>query len=153
MTFKELMFNQTGYECFTTFFEDFTIAEKFGIDAVKDTYNRAFKEWKSNYKYLTELVMILNWKIWQHYEKNDELATLYNSYGKKQMLMLVNILRVKNCPTFIERQTKILYKKEETKEVKSSKKENIPTGVESYFLTYVGLALVSGAGVYKLTKE
>ena len=67
--------------------------------------------------------------------------------------MLVNILRVKNCPTFIERQTKILYKKEETKEVKPSKKENIPTGVESYFLTYAGLALVSGAVVYKLTKE
>lgn len=44
-------------------------------------------------------------------------------------------------------------KKEEKKEVKPSKKENIPTGVESYFLTYVGLALVSGAGVYKLTKE
>ena len=44
-------------------------------------------------------------------------------------------------------------KKEETKEVKPSKKENIPTGVESYFLTYVGLALVSVAGVYKLTKE
>lgn len=44
-------------------------------------------------------------------------------------------------------------KKEEKKEVNSSKKENIPTGVESYFLTYVGLALVSGAGVYKLTKE
>ena len=44
-------------------------------------------------------------------------------------------------------------KKEEKKEVNSSKKENIPTGVESYFLTYVGLALVSGVGVYKLTKE
>ena len=44
-------------------------------------------------------------------------------------------------------------KKEEKKEVNSSKKENIPTGVESYFLTYVGLALVSGAGVYKLTEE
>lgn len=43
--------------------------------------------------------------------------------------------------------------KEEKKEVKSSKKENIPTGVESYFLSYVGLALVSGACVYKLTKE
>lgn len=39
------------------------------------------------------------------------------------------------------------------KEVKSSKKENIPTGVESYFLAYVGLALVSGVGVYKFTKE
>lgn len=44
-------------------------------------------------------------------------------------------------------------KKEEKKEVKSSKKENIPTGVESYFLSYVGLALVSGACVYKLTRE
>lgn len=44
-------------------------------------------------------------------------------------------------------------KKEEKKEVKSSKKENIPTGVESYFLAYVGIALVSGVGVYKLTKE
>lgn len=41
----------------------------------------------------------------------------------------------------------------EKEEVNSSKKENIPTGVESYFLAYVGLALVSGVGVYKLTKE
>lgn len=37
MTFKQLMLAQTGYESFTTFFEDFTIAEKFGVDAVKDT--------------------------------------------------------------------------------------------------------------------
>lgn len=79
MTFKELMLEQTGYECFTTFFEDFTIAEKFGVNAVKDTFNRAFKEWKSNYKYLTELTMVLNWKIWQHYNKNEKLAELYNS--------------------------------------------------------------------------
>ena len=78
MTYKELILSQTGYECFTTFFEDFTIAEKFGLDAVKDTFNRAFKEWKNDYKYLTELVMVLNWKIWQHYEKNDELASLYD---------------------------------------------------------------------------
>lgn len=27
--------------------------------------------------------MILNWKIWQFYEKNDELATLYNSLWEK----------------------------------------------------------------------
>ena len=83
MIFKELMLEQTGYECFTTFFEDFTIAEKFGLNAVEDTFNRAFKEWKSNYKYLTELVMILNWKIWQHYEKNEKLAELYNSLWEK----------------------------------------------------------------------
>ena len=83
MTFKELILEQTGYECFTTFFEDFTIAEKFGLNAVKDTFNRAFKEWKSNYKYLTELTMVLNWKIWQHYEKNEKLAELYNRLWEK----------------------------------------------------------------------
>lgn len=83
MTFKEFILNETGYECFTTFFEDFAIAEKFGLNAVKDTFNRAFKGWKSNYKYLTELVIVLNWKIWQYHGKNDALATLYNSLWEK----------------------------------------------------------------------
>ena len=60
---------------FTTFYMDFTIADKFGIEAIKDTYNRAFKEWKNDYKYLTFLVLNLNHKIWEHYEKhNDEYA-------------------------------------------------------------------------------
>lgn len=70
--------NVNGYETFTTFWMDFTIADKFGIDAIKDTYKRAFNEWKSDYKYLTELVMILNWKIWEHHEKNKSYAELYN---------------------------------------------------------------------------
>lgn len=68
----------TGYTPITTFYTDFGIADKFGIDAVKDTFQRAFDEWKTNYKYLTELVMALNWKIWEHYQKNDELSMLYN---------------------------------------------------------------------------
>lgn len=68
----------TGYKPITTFYEDFSIADMFGIAAIKDTYNRAFKEWKGNYKYLTELVMALNWKIWEHYERNDKYAELYN---------------------------------------------------------------------------
>ena len=68
-----------GYEAKTTFWEDFSIADKFGISAVKDTYNRAFSEWKSNYIYLTELVMVLNHKIAQHYEINPSLAEVYNT--------------------------------------------------------------------------
>lgn len=68
----------TGYKPITTFYEDFSIADMFGVAAIKDTYNRAFKEWKTDYKYLTELVMALNWKIWEHYERNDEYAGLYN---------------------------------------------------------------------------
>ena len=65
-----------GYQPITTFWEDFYIAERFGTAAIKDTYKRAFKEWKGNYKYLTELVMVLNQKIWRYYEKNDTYAYL-----------------------------------------------------------------------------
>lgn len=54
-----------GYQPKTTFWMDFSIADKFGIAAIKDTYDRAFKEWKTNHVYLTELVMVLNHKIWQ----------------------------------------------------------------------------------------
>ena len=83
MSFKSQMEMQTGYSCITTFFEDFSIADKFGIEAVKDTYARALKEWKHDYKYLTELVMILNWKIWQYYNHKDELANVYNELWQK----------------------------------------------------------------------
>ena len=69
----------TGYKPMTTFYEDFSIADMFGASAVKDTYKRAFKEWKSDYKYLTELIMVLNWKIFEYYNKNDTLAQIYNT--------------------------------------------------------------------------
>lgn len=72
-----------GYEAKTTFWNDFSIADAFGIDAVKDTFNRAFEEWKGNYEYLTELVMVLNHKIWQHYESNQKLARVYDGLWKK----------------------------------------------------------------------
>lgn len=70
--------NVNGYETMTTFWTDFTIADMFGISAIKDTYNRAFNEWKNNYQYLTELVMVLNLKIWKYYEIDRKYAELYN---------------------------------------------------------------------------
>lgn len=69
----------TGYKPLTTFWNDFSTAEQFGIEAVKGTFKRTFEEWKGDYKFLTELVMVLNHKIWQWYEKNDELARVYNA--------------------------------------------------------------------------
>ena len=45
-------------------------------------YERIFEEWKGNYKYLTELVMVLNSKIWQWFEKNAALAAIYNDFWK-----------------------------------------------------------------------
>lgn len=71
--------DMTGYRPITTFWMDFSIADKFGFKAVQDTYNRAFISWKSDYKYLTELVMVLNHKAWQHSETNPVLFELYVS--------------------------------------------------------------------------
>ena len=73
----------TGYKPISTFWDDFSIADKFGIESIKDTYNRAFREWKHEYKYLTELVIVLNHKIWQWYETNDNYAKLYNTLWKQ----------------------------------------------------------------------
>lgn len=73
-----------NYECKTTFWSDFTIAERFGHSAVKDTFRRAFKEWKTNAEFLTELSMVLNWKSWAHYEAGDhELATIYSKFWEE----------------------------------------------------------------------
>lgn len=70
---------ENGYSFVSTFPMDFSIADKFGVAAIKDTFNRAFREWKSNYIYLTELVITLNLKIWQHYNHgNTETAKVYN---------------------------------------------------------------------------
>lgn len=72
-----------GYHPITTFYMDFSIADKFGLSAIKDTYKRAMEAWKDDYKYLTELVMVLNWKIWEHYGQNERFAKLYNDLWKK----------------------------------------------------------------------
>lgn len=66
-----------GYKPFTTFWMDFSIADKFGFKAVDDTYRRAFKEWRHDYKYLTELVLVLNHKAWQFVDSNPVLSDLY----------------------------------------------------------------------------
>jgi hypothetical protein len=80
--FKNPMFEMNGYEEKTTFWSDFSIADAFGTKAIRDTFNRAFKEWKSDYIYLTELVMVMNHKIWQWYEKNPMYGKLYNDLWK-----------------------------------------------------------------------
>ena len=77
----------TGYKPKTTFYEDFSIADHFGKAAVTDTFNRGFETAIfMGYEYLTEFVMVLNWKIWEHYETNEPLARLYNKLWEKSDL-------------------------------------------------------------------
>lgn len=89
---RDVVESQIGYRPFTTFFEDFSIADNFGLDAIKDTYDRAFNEWKHDHKYLTEFVMVLCWKIEQHYESNEAYAEVYNElYHKANDYALENL--------------------------------------------------------------
>ena len=65
---------ENGNEIKTMFWEDFSIAERFVLSAIQDTFNR-----KEDYEFLTELVLVLNYKIWQYHEKRPEFAELYNT--------------------------------------------------------------------------
>ena len=68
----------TGYTPQTTFWQDFSIAERFGIAAIKDTFKRCFEEWKDDTVYATELALVLNWKGWAWYDLNrEEVSGLY----------------------------------------------------------------------------
>ena len=63
----------------TTFFADLSIAEWCdGAKGVKDTYKRVIAHWKDDVEYMSEFVVALNQKIWQHYSKNYALAKEYN---------------------------------------------------------------------------
>lgn len=85
---------QFGYEPKTTFWQDFSIADLFGESAIKDTYKNGLAYAESNYIYLTEFVMVLNHKIWQHYEQgNMTISRLYNDLWEKTSAMAQETLK------------------------------------------------------------
>lgn len=51
MRIREWNCNEFGYEEKTSFWKDFEIANNFGMEAVKDTFERAFNEWRDDYIY------------------------------------------------------------------------------------------------------
>lgn len=73
-----------GYRSKTTFWGDFTVAEIVsGVDGVKDTFRRAYEEWKDDKVCATELSLVLNHKVWQWAETDKALAKLYQEYWRK----------------------------------------------------------------------
>lgn len=71
------------YQHKTTFMMDFNLANMFGESAVRDTLKRAFEEWQHDTVYVTELTMVLNWQIWQLYQKNEKLARVYDELWRE----------------------------------------------------------------------
>ena len=80
----------TGYKPKTSFYQDFSIADAFGNRAIVDTYKRAYAGWKRNIEYITELYMVLNWKIWEHYQAKPGIAKLYQSLYEELYQKIVN---------------------------------------------------------------
>ncbi len=81
---KQQLSAMSNYTPQTTFFADFSIAEFLEKEhGVRDTFERSFQGFKNDYIYLTELSLVLNHKIWEWYEKDTELATVYNELWEK----------------------------------------------------------------------
>lgn len=72
-------FEALGYHAQTTLWSDFGVADDYheSEDGVRDTFNRAFEQYKDDKVYGTELAMVLNHKSWQWEKKNPELSKLY----------------------------------------------------------------------------
>lgn len=64
----------------STFRDDFTIADHFGMRGILDTFKRAFREWKRDRVYITELAMVMNWKCWYW---NDNWRPEYSKLYEK----------------------------------------------------------------------
>ena len=75
---KEML---NGKEYKTTFHMDFDIADHFGLGAVIDTFKRAFREWKNDIEYATELAIVMNIRSWFWYEHGNK--KLSEEYAKR----------------------------------------------------------------------
>lgn len=85
----------TGYKPITTYYQDFSIADNFGLEAIQETYDTVMKE-KPGYKEFTEFTMALNWKIWEHHRtEGDESkkAILYDKLWREAADYAVNNLK------------------------------------------------------------
>lgn len=92
-----------GYVPKTTFWNDFEIAEAFGPYAVKETYDSAMHDWASDYEYLTELVLVLNHRLWMHYDRgNESLARLYDTLWRSASQYAVENLKGDDLRYYLE---------------------------------------------------
>lgn len=95
---------QTGYKPETTFWQDFSIAEKMGgLKGIQETFDRVFKEWSDKYRYLTELVLVLNWKCWDWYNQgDDDTSMLYQNLFYQAREYALDNLKDEELNYFIE---------------------------------------------------
>ena len=96
----------SGYERKYTFYSDFSIAEfcevyKQDNDAVVDTYNRVVEAWGKDIKAMSEVVMVLNHKLWSFYGSVDSSYLGCSEEWKNHFLDVYNDL-YERCVNFVE---------------------------------------------------
>ena len=67
----------------SSFWEEFSIAENYGTDGIREHYKVVFDQWKDNLKFLTELVLVLNIKIFLWYGVDDTIGLTYDQLWKE----------------------------------------------------------------------
>lgn len=98
----EMFLNDVGKERKTTLFSDLSIAECYGIDSVKKTYKEVMRSWGNNLEFMCEWVIALNQKIWQHYNNNRELASVYDELWRKADEWCINHFKGEDLQRYYE---------------------------------------------------
>lgn len=71
----------TDYRSITNYYDLYSIADKESAKAVRDLFATNFEEAKKDYKTLTELVMVLNHRMWYWYRMNPA-SPMVSTYQK-----------------------------------------------------------------------
>lgn len=81
MVYEQWLANFTDWRPETQAWQSFSIAERISEQEINTVYKRLFKEMKGDYKKLTELVMVLNHKMFQYNEipGHKRLCELYSN--------------------------------------------------------------------------
>jgi len=80
-TWDEFLSGFTDYRSITNYFDLYSIADNKNAASVRALFKTNFEEAKQDYVLLTELVMVLNHKLWYWYEKNPE-SPMVSTYDK-----------------------------------------------------------------------
>ena len=80
-TWDKILANYTDYRSQTDLYDEYSIAETQNAKSVQTLFRDTFELAKGDYKYLTELVMVLSHKMWYWYEINPS-GSMVSAYSK-----------------------------------------------------------------------
>lgn len=92
-----------GYKPLTTYWSEFSIAEKDEPEKVIELYHEKIKETTGDYKALTELVLVLNQKLWESFENNNNSrARLYQKLWNRAVTHAFDTLEGEELDYYIQ---------------------------------------------------